>query len=148
MNAPEQPPPTLEGMGSPPTVIVYRNEPMHAGAAFPMGSERYTVDVPVETAPMPPASTTFYGTGRDPEHTGRRMWRFMSLAIPEWLSVADWPFKIAKVPSALVVSMPRGGQNPLRERTNIISPPQTTLGDLTANEGVESWSPHLAKITY
>lgn len=141
-------PPPLESQPGPPTVIVARNEPIHPRVSFPMGSERYTVGVRVDRAPAPVQDSTFYGVGRDPEHTGRRMWRMMNLAIPEWLSVAGWPFAVAKVPSALVVAMPMGQQNPLRERANIVSPAQTTLGDLTANAGIASWTPELAKITY
>lgn len=135
--------------GPPPTAaIVYRNEPIHAPATFGMQSVRYTTDVPVEEAPKPVQDTTFYAVGRDVEHTGKRMWRFDSLAIPEWLSVMGWPFQVAKVPSALVVSMPRGTQNPIRERANIVMPKQTSLGDLTALDGNAQYTPSLAKIAY
>lgn len=130
-----------------PTVI-YRNEPVHAPHAFPQDSTRRVVPVEVEHAPQPVADTAFYGVGRDQVHAVPTVWQYQQLAPAEWLTVMGWPFQVAKVPSALVVSMPRGRQNPIRGRANIDNPSQTPLGSLTTLGVAQSYQPTLAKITF
>jgi hypothetical protein len=129
-------------------VIVTRNDRARTMAAFPQVSSRDIVPVEVESAPLPVPSTAYYGVGRDEMHARPTMWRYQALAISEWLSVMGWPFAIAKVPSALVVSMPRGKQNPIRSRANIDNPAQTSLGSLSVLGAENNTSPGLAKITF
>lgn len=129
-------------------VIVRRNDRATRADHFPQKSERYEVATEVEQAPQPIPQTSFYGVGRDVAHATPHQWRYTALAIPEWLSVIGWPFGVAKVPSALVVSMPRGRHNPVRERTNITAPQSTSLGSITAVQGVSAFQPNLAKITF
>lgn len=128
--------------------IVYRNEPIHAPQAFPQQSTRRVVPVEVEQAPQPVPDTAFYGVGRDQAHALPTVWQYQQLAPNEWLSVAGWPFYVAKVPSALIVSMPRGQHNPIRGRANIDNPPQVPLGSLTTLNVAQSFQPTLAKITF
>lgn len=128
--------------------IVHRNEPTEPGYSYPQASVRRVVPVAAELAPPPVPYTAYYGVGRDQAHAEPTMWSYQALAIPEWLSVMGWPFAVAKVPSALVVDMPRGRQNPIRGRTNIDNPAQTALGSLSTLGGVQSYEPGLAKITF
>lgn len=103
-----------------------------------------------EDAPRPPIDSRFQGIGRDPQHAPTGIITYGGgLAMTDWLSVAAWPFQIAKVPSAMVVrdAPNRGRMNPFMERPNIQQPSQTNLGDLYALSGGGSWSPSLAKIT-
>lgn len=129
-------------------VIVHRNEPIHPRAAFDQVSQRAPVNVRVEQAPLPVPYSAYSGVGRDAAHAHPTIWRYQSLAIPEWLSVMGWPFAFAKAPSSLAVSMPRGVHNPIRERSNIDAPAQTSLGAMTAFGGGQYYSPNLAKITF
>lgn len=117
----------------PTAVVVHRNEPLRDRAYTPQLSERLPVIERVETAPQPVQDSLFYAVGRDPAHDWGYIWRYQSLAIQDWLSVAGWPFKYPKVPSALVVGMaPHPGQNPLQARANISMNQQTSYGNLTA----------------
>ena len=131
----------------PQNMVVHRNEPMHPPAAFPQLSGPIEIDVRYEEAPKPVADSSFFGVGRDREHVGRKLYRYQALAISEWLSVAGWPFKFPKVPSALVTYVNPGRQNPIRERVNITPGKQTSLGALTTMQGVQSLAPEYAKIT-
>lgn len=128
--------------------IVHRNDPVHPPAAFDQDSTRRLVPVEIEEAPRPVPYSLYSGVGRDQEHARPTVWQYQQLAPAEWLTVMGWPFQVAKVPSALVVSMPRGAQNPIRSRTNIDNPTQTALGSLTTLGGVQSYEPALSKITF
>lgn len=133
---------------SPPHVEVQRADPVHPRMAYPQENLRYDVAVRAELAPLPPQQTADYGMGRDVMHATPTMWRYQSLAIPEYAidGIIGWPFSVAKVPSALVVSMPSGHQNAIGTRANIASPQQVSLGEQTSHPGARTWSPNLIKI--
>lgn len=133
----------------PTTVFIRRNDITHDKSAYPQ-PEIIRRSRVVKEAPRPPIDSQFAGVGRDAEHAPTGIIAYGGgLAIDDWLSVMAWPFSQAKIPSAMVIrDMPnRGKQVPFMERANIVSPPQTTLGDLYALQGASSWSPNLAKIT-
>lgn len=131
---------------SPPTIIVRRNDRPRDRNYTPQFSERLPVNVEAETAPKPVDYSTFYGVGRDSAHAWGHIWRYQSLAIADKLSIAAQHFGVAKVPSALVVSQPRGTQNPVRERANIEPPQQITLGERSTVKSGLSYAPQYAKL--
>lgn len=128
-------------------VVTYRNEPVHAPANFPWETLSNQPDIRWEQAPQPVAASTFHSYGRDPEHAPTPIKLFQTLAIADWLSVMAWPFSIRSEPNAIVVGMPIGRFNPIRERSTITMPPQTTLSDLTTVDAVSIGSASLAKIS-
>jgi hypothetical protein len=139
---------TMPLLTMPPQPNVRRADPVHPKFSFPMATNAYVPPVNIQPAPPPPQNTLFSGVGRDAAHAPTPIRQFTSLAIPEYAinGIIGWPFNIAKVPSALVVSMPRGRFNPLRGRTNIQNPKQTTLGEQTTQAVQTSWNPSLVKL--
>lgn len=129
-------------------VAMVRVDPVHPRAAFEQDSVRRDVAVNVQSAPRPVSDTSFYGIGRDSAHATPTIWQYQQLAFSEWLSVMGWPFGVPKVPSAQVVSMPRGRANAIRDRVNIDMQSQQSLGSLNVLGGAQSFSPSLSKITF
>jgi len=136
----------LERMGKVRPVVLRRADPIHPRASYPQKSIRRDVPVRVQSAPRPPSDTAFSGVGRDAAHATPTVWQYQQLAFSEWLSVMGWPFLVPKVPSALVVSMPRGQHNPIRERVNIENAPQRSLGSQVSLGGAQTYSPRYMKL--
>jgi hypothetical protein len=135
---------------SPPSVFVRRNDLRHEPEGFPYDTVPIIPDVRVEQAPNPyPSATLFAGIGRDAAHapTPLRTW-LGGLAIPEWLSVMQWPFAAGRPLTAVRVDMPRGVQNPIQERSVINSPGYTSLGSMTTVAVAATTSPGLEKISF
>jgi hypothetical protein len=130
----------------PERIIVNRNELINDPAAFPQQSVRYQVDVDPAPAPLPVPSTAFAKLGRGPESQDPHQWRYTSLWTDEYLSIQAQGFEVAKVPSALVLSMPTGVQLPFRERVNILAPKQRSLGSQTTVQGLTVVDPALGKL--
>lgn len=112
----------------------YRQEPVRDLAAFPQVSARIPEDINPQDAPQPVQRGRFWNIGRDAQHAWPMRQVYQSLAIPEWLGVAGWPFsQVGKAPpGSVVVASYVGGQNALGTRANIRQPNQIKLGDLSA----------------
>lgn len=124
-------------MGIVPTaVIVRRNDRPHDRAYTEQESVRLPVVVNPHTSPRPVDYTSFAGVGRDPQHAWPHRWLYQSLALADKLSIRSSEIEgramVKKIPSAMVVGMGVGRQLPIRERTNIEMPTQTTYGQLAA----------------
>ena len=134
----------------PPVAHVERADPVHPKTSYPMESPRMVPLVTYEEAPLPPKNTAFSGVGRDACHAPTPLVGFQSLAIQEYAinGIIGWPFNLAKVPSALVVSQPRGRFNPIRSRTNIQMPKQVSLGEQTTQAAVQTFDPSLGKLNF
>lgn len=127
-------------------VILNRNEPVHPPEHYAQDTIWFQPSVRYEEAPKPVSDTRFAGVGRDSMHTPTPIAQFQFLAIGDILSHMSWPFSLRTVPGALVVDMPRGIFNPIRERTNISMPKQGTLSDQTVVDAYAIATPPLAKI--
>jgi hypothetical protein len=133
---------------APTAVEVKRAEPLRDRRSTPQLSARLPVVESLQTAPPPVDYTSAWNIGKDPAHAWANIWRYQSLAIDDKLAIMGWPFAaIGKFPSALVVGMPQGTQNPIRERSNIQSPAQTSYGALSAVQAPIITSPLYAKLT-
>jgi hypothetical protein len=129
-------------------VILQRNDPVHPPAHYPQETEFFHPDIRYEEAPRPVPDSAFAGVGRDAQHAPTAIAQFQFLAINDILSHASWPFSLHTEPGALVVGMPYGAFNPIRERTNITMPKQGTLSDMTTVDGIPVAPPSLSKIAF
>ena len=139
----------MKGTPHPTAVVVERKE-VHAGnrSWSPAFSRRLDVDVQAETSPKAVMDySVFHGVGRDVTHATPHMWRYQCLAIADKLSIAAWPFQIRSALSAMVVpGSSIGGQNPVRERTQIVQPRQESLASRAAVYPEPYYAPGYAKI--
>lgn len=133
-----------------PTAVYVERKQVRAGDRrwSPAFSRRLDVEVNAETAPKPVMDySVFHGVGRDVTHATPHLWRYQALAIADKLSIAAWPFQIRQALSAVVVpGSAIGGQNPVRERTQIIQPRQESLASRAAVYPEPYYAPGYAKI--
>lgn len=130
-----------------PTIIVRRNDRRNDRVYTPQQNLlRVPVKVSPELAPKPLDDTAFYGVGRDAAHTWPTRAVYTHLGIEDIQShMAPW-FLFPKVPSAMVVGMPRSGQMPVAGRPNIDSDGRTTYGSLATLRAPQVYSPRYAKL--
>jgi hypothetical protein len=132
-----------------PTAVYVERKEVHYNRRWsPAFSRRLDVEVRAETAPKPVMDySVFHGVGRDVEHSTPHMWRYQALAIADKLSIAAWPFQIRSALSAVTIPGSRiGGQNPVRERTQVIQPRQESLSSRAAVYPEPYFAPGYAKI--
>lgn len=133
-----------------PTAVMIERKEVRSGDRrwSPAFSRRLDVDVDAATAPKAVMDySVFHGVGRDVTHATPHMWRYQALAIADKLSIAGWPFAVRQVLSAVVVpGSSVGGQNPVRERTQIVQPRQESLASRAAVYPEPYFSPGYAKI--
>ena len=133
-----------------PTAVYVERKQVRAGDRrwSPAFSRRLDVEVQAETSPKAVMDySVIHGVGRDVTHATPHMWRYQALAIADKLSIAAWPFQIYSALSAVVVpGSSVGGQNPIRERTQIIQPRQESLASRAAVYPEPYFAPGYAKI--
>jgi hypothetical protein len=113
----------------PPSVVIFRREPIHATAGDPQTFGQYDVAENVQLAPQPVAYTQWWNVGRDPEHAWPHQQLYQFLSPRDWLSVAGWPFSsVGHTQAGSLVYMPNGTFIPQVGRSNITPPAQTSLG--------------------
>jgi len=134
-----------------PTAVVVERKGVRAGDRrwSPAFSRRLNVEVQAETAPKAVMDySVFHGVGRDVTHATPHIWRYQSLAIADKLSIAAWPWNVVrKTLGALVVpGTTAGGMNPVRERTQIITPKQESLSSRAAVYPEQTFDPRYLKL--
>jgi hypothetical protein len=117
----------------PPSVVIFRREPIHPTAGDPQTFGQYDVAENVQLAPQPVAYTQWWNVGRDPAHAWPRMNLYQFTSPRDWLSVMGWPFtSVGHTQAGSLVTQPQGRFTPQIGRANINSPAQTSLGAMSA----------------
>jgi hypothetical protein len=127
-------------------VVIRRERTVGAENTPPHATLRLPVKSSPALAPKPIDDTSFYGYGRDPKHT------WPTRDVPELTDIAGisshmspW-FLFPKVPSAMVVGMPRGAQLPVAGRPNIDSQGSVSYGSLATFRPDPTFSVQYAKL--
>jgi hypothetical protein len=122
---------------------------LHPGRDWtPQENFRAPADFQAEESPRPVPYGEFAGHGK----VDSERWVRQVLAIRDKLSIRASEVNGSAImgktePGSVVITSYLGGQLPIRERTNITQPDQTTYGALATLRPDPTWAPQYAKIS-
>lgn len=117
-----------------PTAYVERKT-VNLGTAGRWADQIFNKRVPVEETQqdppiVTPISTRAWGIGKTFDHAWAHVWPFITLNLQSTPAIQHWHQAsiVPKVPSAFVIDMGIGAQNPIVARVNINQPPNMAYG--------------------
>lgn len=85
-------------------------------------NKRVPVQETQQDPPFPIIQTRAWGIGKTMDHAWAHIWPYITLNLQSTPSIQNFNFAVPKTPSAYVIDMGIGAQNPLVARVNIDAP--------------------------